>query len=179
MSPYATLLLLASFSTGASLQAASPAIPKVCSAVDVKAMDVSTAKAGLKDSAAPEVLVPSPAKSEQDVTAGTEDIPVIVLGPALDYTDSLKMLTDLSCTEDGALLRITITHFTEDFGGVIPQNYLWRPRIAMTLHLHRTKATLRTTWVMRSSAGADIKSVQTPPFPRQTYPLVSDKTISR
>jgi hypothetical protein len=152
-------------------------IIKTCAGVDVRSVDVSAERADPK-AAKPAEIDTLPAQVPATARSTVEKaVTVIALGPGLGYMDSLKVKTDLACTEKGLVLTATIMHSANDFGNVIPQSYLWHPRITVVVVLRQPEIIFQTTWRMRLTTGAEVSHGQSPPFPDQKYPIIVMKTI--
>ena len=62
-------------------------------------------------------------------------------------------------------------------GNVIPQAYLWRPKIVLTVRLLKSEGVVRAVWGMKYPDGTKVRRARTQPFPEQEYPIVVTKTL--
>ena len=103
-------------------------------------------------------------------------IKVTALGPILGSMDSRVVKTDLRCSDNGIVLKATITR-SEHFNGAVLQNQHWRPRIVLTIKPKQQDVTLETIWSMRLTNGKVIDHAQTPPYAERPYPIVVTKGL--
>jgi hypothetical protein len=100
----------------------------------------------------------------------------VAIGPILGSMDSRVVKTALACTTTGFSITATITR-SADFVGGVHKNVLWRPRITVAVVLRKADVTYQATWRMRLTTGAEVDNSQTPPYPRETYPIVVTRSL--
>ncbi len=147
-------------------------IVKTCTGLEVRSIDVKTPAVHDTNNSAPAIEV-VPQQPSSALGGARKAVTVIAVGPVLDVTASPTLETDIACTPKGFALTTTITRTAV----AVLANVLWRPRITMTVVLHRPEVIFESTWKMRLPTGAEPDQVQTPPYSDQKYPITVAKTI--
>jgi hypothetical protein len=109
-----------------------------------------------------------PFEPKDGIPQGETGLRVISFGPVLNSHSSREVQTEFDCTKDGLALVATIT---TDPSAPIKKDVQWRPKIEMTLLLHKPAVAFETRWRLRLPDGAALNRGRTPWSSEQEYPF--------
>jgi hypothetical protein len=152
---------------------------KICPTVEIQSIKISPER-WLNASTHPPLV--GIELSRQPVTGNAvdnlpESITIIANGPVLSSLDSRAAKSDLTCTDNGFALSVTIEHSTDSLG-FMEQNVSWRLRAKLQVVLKQPEPVFETIWKLVSTSGAELDRARSFPFPEQTYPLTVTRTLT-